>query len=654
METLFMDLRYALRSLKSSPTHTAAVIVTLALGIGANTAIFSVVNAVLLRPLPYPDPDRLVRIFETPPGRPNDLRSIAQPTLADWATGLKSFEGVALFGPVTLALAGEGRPQQLSGVSVTPAFFPILRATPILGRSFTPEEYQPGGPRAIVLSERLWRSQFGADPRVRERAVTLDGRSFAIVGVMGTAPLYPPNAEFWITTGLDEEFAARAARHLGAIARLKPNVSLEAATAELTVVERRLAERFPANYTGFGIRVMPLRERVIGSAGTPLVVLLASVGVVLLIACANVTNLMLARASGRAREFAIRTALGAAGSRLIRQLIMESLLLSIAGAVVGLVGATWGLELFRVLAADSVPRVAEISLDARVLTVTGVIAVMTGLLVAVAPVVRILTADLNPHLKEGGRHQTAARRSTRMRSGLVVGQTAMAVMLLAAAGLLIRSLERLASVDPGVRTEGVLSFNVGLLPSRTDDRAYIVSFFRELRERLSTVPGVASVGLASRLPLSGDDHSNSFRLIGDVPSPGQERSAQDRAVSPDYFRTLGIPVRGREFSDADVRGGLPVAIVNETFAQRYFPGVDPIGSQFIPSRAGGVPRVIVGVAGDARQFGLDTPAEPEFYIPHAQDPWPWLSVVVRTTVEPHSLVPTLERVVWSLDRDLPV
>jgi putative ABC transport system permease protein len=321
---------------------------------------------------------------------------------------------------------------------------------------------------------------------------------------------------------------------------------------------------------------------------------------------------------------------------------------------VGLVGAVWALGLFRALAAGSVPRAAEISLDETVLAVTAVIAIVTGLLVAVAPVARVLSSDLNARFREGGRHQTAAHRSTRVRTALVVGQTAMALMLVAGAGLLIRSLKELSDVDPGVRTERVLAFHVGLLPARSGNPAYVISFFRDLRERLAALPGVEAVGLASRLPLSGDDHSNSFRLMGEAPTPGHERSAQDRAVSPGYFRTLGIPVRGRAFTDADVATGLPVVIVNETFARRFFPGVDPIGSQFIPSRAGGVPRVIVGVAGDARQFGLDTPAEPEFYIPHAQDPWPWLSVVVRTTVEPRSLVPVLEQAVWSLDRDLPV
>jgi putative ABC transport system permease protein len=656
MDTLLQDLRYAWRSLRMNPGFTAAVVLTLALGIGANTAIFSVVNAVLLRPLPYDQPDRLVRIFETPPGRPDELRSIAHPTLDAWDTpaGLRSFEGIALFGPTTLAFGSGGRPEQLSGANVTAAFFPILRTTTALGRTFTPEEYRPGGPRAVVLSNGLWRRRFGADRDIVGKSLTLDGESFTVVGVMAARPLYPPDAQFWTTTALDHEFDQRGARHLSAIGRLQPSVSLAAATEELTLVQRRLAERFPNNYAGYGMRLMELRDRIVGSAGAALLVLLAAVAVILLIACANVTNLALARAAGRRREFAIRTALGAGGTRIARQLIVESLVLAGGGAIVGLLGAAWALEAFRVLGADSIPRVAEISLDGRVLAVTAIIAIATGLIVGLAPLSRVLTSDLHTQLKESGRSQTAARGHARLRTGLVVAQTAMAVMLLAAAGLLLRSIDRLAGVDSGVRTESVLSFNVGLLPAQANNPAYIVSFFRELRERLAAVPGVAAVGLASRLPLSGDDHSNSFRLMGEVPEPGRERSAQDRAVSPGYFHTLGIPVRGREFSDADVSGGLPVVIVNQEFARRFFPGVDPIGSQFIPGRAGRVPRLIVGVAGDARQFGLDTPAEPEFYIPHAQDPWPWLSVVVRTKVEPRTLVPSLERAVWSLDPSMPV
>jgi putative ABC transport system permease protein len=654
MDTLLQDLRYAMRTLRTSPGFTLAVIATLALGIGANSAIFSVVNGVLLRPLPFDQPDRLVRIFETPPERPEELRSIAHPTLDAWDEGLQSFEGIALFGPTSLVWAADDRPQELSGATVSSAFFSVLRARPALGRTFTPEEHKPGGPRALILSDGLWRQRFGADRSVLGKSLMLDGTSFTVVGVMGPGPVYPPTAEFWTTTALDAEYNERGARHLSGIGRLRPNVSLAAATNELVLVQSRLAQQFPKNYGGYGIRVMGLRDRIVGSARPALLVLLAAVGAVLLIACANVTNLMLARATGRRREFAIRAALGASGGRVARQLVIEGIVLAAAGAVVGLLGAGWALDAFRAFASASVPRASEISLDGTVLAVTAAIAIGTGLAVGLIPVARVLATDLHKQLKEGGRTQTATRGHTRLRSSLVAGQTAMAVMLLAAAGLLIRSIDRLARVDSGVRTEGVLSFSVGLLPAQAEKPGYVVSFFRDLRERLAAVPGVASVGLASRLPLSGDDHSNSFKLVGEVSEPGRERSAQDRAVSPGYFRTLEIPIRGREFNEGDVTGGLPVVIVNQEFARRFLPGVDPIGSQIIPSRAGGVPRVIVGVAGDARQFGLDVPPEPEFYIPHTQDPWPWLSVVVRATGDPRTLVPSLEQAVWSLDRGLPV
>lgn len=339
IDTLAQDLRYALRTLRAAPGFTAAVVLTLALGIGANTAMFSVVNAVLLRPLPYDQPDRLVRIFETPPGRPDELRSIAHPTLDEWDLGLRSFEGVALFGPTTLALATEERPEQLSGATVSAAFFSILRATPALGRVFTPEEYRPGGPRALVLSDGLWRRRFGADRDILGKSLTLDGTPFTVVGVMAPRRMYPPDAEFWTTTALDPEFDARGARHLSALGRLNPGTSLAAATEELTLVQRRLADRFPRQYAGYGVRLIALRDRVIGSAQPALLVLLAAVGAVLLIACANVTNLALARAAGRRREFAIRTALGASGGRITRQLLVESLLLAVAGAIVGLLGA---------------------------------------------------------------------------------------------------------------------------------------------------------------------------------------------------------------------------------------------------------------------------------------------------------------------------
>jgi predicted permease len=651
---LLRDCSYAVRSLRGRPGFTAAALLTIALGTGANTAVFSIVNAVLLRPLPYENPDRLVRIFETPPGRPDDLYSVARPTLEDWENGLASFEGVALHGPWSLDISAGGKPEQLEGASVSPAFFSVLRASPSLGRAFTAEEHRPGGDRAILLGDGLWRRRFGADAAVLGRRLTLDGESFDVIGVMPRGFAYPRGAEFWVTNAVDAEFDRREARHLSAIGRLKPGVPIAGATAELTSVEQRLAERFPRTYAGFGIRLIPLQDRIVGSARQPLFVLMAAVGAILLIACANVANLMLARAADRQRELAIRTALGASAGQVARQLLVESLVLSLGGALLGLIGAWWGLDAIRALGADRIPRIAETTLDARVLAFTLAIAIGSGLLVGLLPLVHAIAPDLHSHLEAGSRTHTPDRRRTALRSGLVVAQTAMALVLLAAAGLLIRSFARLTAVDTGLRTEGLLTFHLGLSEARAKDPAFVTAFYRDLQARIESLPGVSSAGMASRLPLSGDDHSSRFRLPGETPEPGQERSAQDRAVSPAYFRTLGVPVRGREFTETDGSTAAPVAMVNETFARRHLPGTDAVGQWIIPARAGGLPRRIVGVAGDTRQSAADVPAEPEFYLPHAQDPWPWLSVVVRTTVEPRSVLPAVERTVWSLDKEMPV
>jgi putative ABC transport system permease protein len=465
---------------------------------------------------------------------------------------------------------------------------------------------------------------------------------------------FPPTAEFWVTTGLDAEYAARQARHLQAIGRLRQDATLDTARAELLQVESGLAAVYPETYTGMGIALIPLHERIVGPVRASLLLFLGAVGVVLLVACANVANLTLARAVGRRREFAVRTALGASAGRVARLVLLENLVLAAIGGAAGVLASSYALEALRGTLAERLPRIAGVSLDARVLAFATIVTLLTGLLVALAPLSHVLRPDLYGPLRQGGASRVATGRQNRVRGGLVVAQTAMTLVLLTMAGLLVRSFVKLVDVDPGVRSEGVLSFHVGVPPARESDASYAVDFFRQLRERLEAIPGVQSAGLASRLPLSGEDHSNSFRLMGEAPVPGRERSAQDRAVSPGYFRTLGIPLRGREFSDADTRNSEPVAIVNESFARRYFPDQEVIGTSFVPSRAGGVPRRIVGVAGDARQFGLEVPAEPEFYLPHAQDPWPWLSVLVRSSGDPLHVLPAAEQAVWSLDPNLPL
>ncbi|HEV8630050.1 MAG TPA: ABC transporter permease [Thermoanaerobaculia bacterium] len=654
MNTWLQDFRAAARSLGRAPGSAIVVALTLAVAIGANTLAFSVVQGVLVRPLPYPHPERLVRIWETAPAGPDELRSIAHPTLDEWRGSVRSLAVVALFGPWSVDLGGEGRPEQLTGAAVSGDFFRVLGVAPAHGRELLPAEQRPGGPRAILLGDAFWRRRFGGDAAVLGRNLVLSGQPFTVVGILPPGFAYPKDAQFWVSTGVDPEYDRRSARHLSAIARLRPGVTIAAATAELLAREHALGERLPESYRGFGVRLFPLREWIVADARPALTLLAAAVAAVLLLACANIANLMLHRAMRREGEIAVRTALGASGGRLVRLLLAESLTLAMLGAALGLALAAGGLRLFRAFAADRFPRLDEVSLDARSLLYTAALAVGTGLLVGLLPALHARSPRVHGVLEAGGRTRSAGVSRTRLRGALVVAQTGIAVTLLVVAGLLLRTLAGLAAVAPGLVTEHVLTFHVGLPPAREDDSAFVVAFYQRLQERLAAVPGVVDVAFASRLPLSGEDHSSSFRLRGEVEGAGPRRSAQDRAISPGYFRTLRVPLRGREFAPSDGRGAAPVAMVNEAFARRYFPGGDAVGQWFLPGRGEVVPRQIVGVAGDTRQFGLDVSAEPEYYLPQAQDPWPWVSVVVRTAGAPRPLLPALERAVWSLAPSMPL
>jgi putative ABC transport system permease protein len=655
MDSFLQDLRYSARSLVKSRGLVLPAILCLALGLGTNAALFGLVNGVLLKPLPYAEPDRIVRVFETAPRNPDELRSTALPTIADWNRDLRSLEPVASYSPWTFDVTGGDRPEQLLGASVSRELFSVLRVHPSIGRVFTAEEDRPRGPRAIILGHDLWQRRFGGDSAIVGRPLILDGEQFTVIGVMPRGFAFPVTAELWASTAVDHEFDARAARHVSVLGRLRSNATIEIASAELTRLEQRLAERFPRNYTDYGIRLIPLHERMVGNVRPALLTLFGAVSFVLLIACANVANLLLARASTRRTEMAVRAALGATRARIVRQLVLESLMLSLVGGVAGTVVATGMLGVLRALGPESIPRLADVSVDTTVLLFTFVVALVTGLVFGLTPALAASRADTQSMLREDGRGSTASRSRQRVRGALVVAELALALVLLVGAGLLIRSLNALTAVDPGVRVENVLTFNIGLPPSKFEDRPFIVDFYRQLRERLAAAPGVTSVALASRLPLSGDDHSARVRLPSEPDAPGSGRQVQDRAITPEYFRTLGIPLRaGREFTDADAASAPPVVIINEALARRLFPNESALGKRIIPSRAGNVPREVVGVVGDARQFGVDVPAEPEFYIPHTQDPWPWMNVVVRTAGDPVSFARTAESVVWSMDRTIPL
>lgn len=656
MTQLFADLSHAVRLLRRRPGFAALAVLTLALGLGAATGVFSIVNGVLLKSLPYPDPDRLVRIFETaPPAQGGDLRSIAIPTLAAWRTGLRQFEGVALYGPESFDISGGERPDQIQGATATRSLFTVLGATPRLGRLFTDDEERPGGPLVAVLSHRLWRERFGGDDAIVGRPVRLNRRLFTVIGVMPPGFAYPADAMLWVSIGTDHEYDAVGARHLSAIGRIKPQQTLGSATADLLTVEHRLAQSDPKHYADRGIRLIPLQERLVGGVKPALLILAGAVTLVLLITCVNVANLLLARAAARRREIALRLALGAARSRLVRQLLTESLLLFALAGALGLGLAALIVRAVHSLGSEVLPRVASVQLDGQVVVFALALAAATGLLSGLLPALQASSPVPASALSEGGRSATGGPRSHRVRSGLIIVETAFTAMLLVGAGLLVRSMQRLSDVDAGFATGNLLTFGLSLPSVADPDPASVVTFFERVRERIAAVPGVHGVAMTSRLPLSGADHSNSFHLAGEPSGGASEHSAQDRAVSPGYFAGIGIAVvRGREFTAQDGGGAPPVIMINESFARRYLGNREPIGQRVSPTRAGSLEREVVGVARDSRQFGLDAPAEPEFYIPHAQDPWPFLNVAIRVAGDPLRILPQVQEAVWSLDRELPL
>ena len=666
MEMFWQDIRYGVRMLLKAPSISIVATIALALGIGANTAIFSVVNAVLLRPLPFANSEGLMNVWETDSVRGYKRGSASYPNFADWREQNHVFERMSSYYTNNFILTGRGDSTRLQGAVVNADLFPLLRATPMLGRGFLPEDDQPEKGQVVVLSQELFQTRFNADPNVLNQSMMLDGKNYTIVGVMPRAfqfPIQNEPVEFWTTVALDRSgkdpvTEARGAHYMNVIARLKPGVTAEQAQSEMTTISARLEQQYPDKNLHRSTRVESTLEGLVSDIRPALLILLAAVGCVLLIACANVANLLLARAMTRHKEMAIRAALGASRIRVVRQLLTESVLLSLAGGALGLVLAVWWSDLLVALGKENIPRALHIGLDWRVLAFTGAVSVLTGLVFGLVPAIHSSKTELTESLKEGTRGSGEGARRNRVRGLLVVSELAIAVVLLVGAGLLIQSLWRLQNVSPGFESENLLTFVVGI-----PDVRYPVEkqepFYRDLVAGLTALPGVRSAGSVIPLPLSGNAFSISFETEGRPVAKGDEPSADFFAISDDYFKTLGVSIlKGRDFTERDSAKAPGVIIVNQAFARKFFPNEDPVGKRIKPGMMTyeGKPdwREIVGVVADVRNRNLSSDLRAGYFVPQAQVPFNQMTMIVRTTGDPHAVITAVQNVVHSMDSELPV
>jgi putative ABC transport system permease protein len=658
VETILQDLRYGVRVLVKSPVFTVVAVLSLALGIGANTAIFSVVNGLLLKPLPYPEPERIVDIWHTPPQESfpgMDKFSVSPANYLDWKSQNQSFEQMAAYGDAGFSLSASGAdPVPVSGAVVSSEFFSILRANASHGRTFVPEEEEPGRSNVAVIGQGLWQRAFGSNPNLVGQSVTLDSQPYTIIGIMPTGFQFPQEAEVWVPLAWDEkEKKTRSIHDYVVLARLKPGVSLAQAQAEMRTISSRLEQQYPEENKGWGAVVIPLQEDLVGDVRPALLVLFSAVGFVLLIACANVANLMLARGANRQKEIAIRIALGAGRTRIVRQLLTESILLAIVGGILGLLLAGWGSEALMQLSSGSLPNHGEIGLDRWALGFTLLVSFAAGILAGIAPALQFTKTEMSETLKQGTGRTGGSSVKQRTRKALVISEVALSLILLIGAGLMIRSFWKLQHVDPGLDTNNLLTMTVGLSPTKYPEGKQQIAFIDRLIEQVKTLPGVVSVGTTTTLPLAGGGSIQPFTIEGQpMTAVAEQPSARMRYISPDYFRTMGIPLRqGRFFNDQDREDGAQVIIISEAMARRFWPGQDPIGKRLTPSfhSKQGV-REIIGVVGDVKA-GLDVDATPTMYLSYKQAPRPFMTVVVRTASDPQKFIQPVSRAIYAVDNE---
>jgi len=668
VDMIWQDLKHALRALRAKPGFTFVTVLTLAIGIGANAAIFGAVNAVLLRPLPYPEPDRLVRVFKTSLKQPDRVGGTASPPdLADWSRDNAVFAEIAGLLEGSYALTGEGAAEQVPGASVTGGFFGVMGAPVLLGRPLTAADTAIGGPEVVVLSHAVWRRRFGADPRVIGRRLTLDGVSREVIAVMAPGFDYPLRAELWVPLRFtaEELETQRGAHYVDVIGRLKPGVTLEQARANMRTIAARLAEAYPSTNRDSSASVHELKEAVVGGVRRSLFVLLGAAGLVLVIICVNVAGLCLVRATGRGRELAIRTAVGAGRITLVRGLLVESLVFAGLGGAGGLLLAAWATRLIAALDPSiGIPMLDQTRLDGAVVGFTLVVSVITAVVFGTMPAWHASAIDDVAHrIREAGANTTSNRRGQRLRSGLIVAETVLAVVLLVGAGLLTRSFSRLLSVDLGFDVERVQTFAVSLPEAKYPTPVQRDEFMRTLMARVAARPDVESAGAAFDLPLKNFNYSITPTALDGVRLSDEEQTrliVQVRIVTPDYFKAMGIAMpRGRGLAESDRLGAEPVAVINQAAAARLFPATDAIGHQVILGTRlgqGGPPAggTIVGIARDVHEHGPAAPVRPTIYLAHGQFPVDYFSVAVRGRGEPSALVEPLRAIVAGLDPDLPV
>ncbi|HMV46627.1 MAG TPA: ABC transporter permease [Blastocatellia bacterium] len=668
MQTFFQDLRYGARMLLKHRGFTLVALLTLALGIGANTAIFSVVNAVLLRPLPYAEPERLVAIGGMDAHKPGVKDSSSYPDFFDWRMRNQSFEAIAAYHQTTLTLTGADAPAHLSGQVVTAELFDVLKTQPLLGRNFTRADEKLGGAdvaRAAIISHALWQKRFGADPKVIGRALTLNQKQFQIIGVAKPGFQFPIQAdpvEIWVTPAEDAESLEgkqpvterRGYRLLESVGRLKPGVTIAAAQAEMKLLAANLEKEYPDNNTNQSAIVLPFHRDLVANSREPLLILLAAVSCVLLIACANVANLMLARAAARHKEIAVRTALGAGRGRIIRQLLTESLLLSLGGGLLGLMLAWWGVEALLRFVPEGLPRLAEIALDRWTLGFTFTISMLTGVIFGLAPALQASKVDLTEAMKDGARGSGGTTK-TRLRGALIVAEVAIALTLLIGAGLLMQTFLKLQRVNLGFDVHNVLTATVELPETQYATPEQKINFYRQLQQRVQALPGVTQVSAILPLPISNTNVGGGFQIEGRKAAAGEEPHVDYRWVELDYFRTMKIPLLGgRDFTAQDSRKSAPVVIVNQALANTYFPNEDPVGKRLELPFGEGMKVQIAGVVQNVKhRTELSRNYSPELYIPYAQFPFlGQMSLVVRTQTAPGSLAKAVQNEVAALDAEI--